>query len=329
MRNLTRRALLAATAVALAIANPAALLAQDQFPSRPITFVVPYPAGGGFDFYARAIAEQMEKALGQDIIVENKPGASTQLAAEMVAAAKPDGYTVLVAGASMVTTAPHLYAKLSYKREQFQPVTNVLEQPMALWVNPKAQPTVKTLADYVALVKSKPGELFYATTGMGITTHLIGETLKIAADLDITAAHYKGSNAARQDVLTGQPPFFVDGIPANLPQEEAGNLLALAVTTQKRISALPDAPTFKEAGYPQAGMSSWLGLMVPARTPRPVVDTLHQAAVKGMEDEALRKRSTAEGAVPLLEGPEEFAARIEREYKAWGETIDAIGLKLD
>ena len=329
MKTVTRRALLAATALVLAAASPVLAFAQETFPSRPITFVVPYPAGGGFDFYARAIAEQMEKALGQKIIVENKPGASTQLAAELVAGAKPDGYTVLVAGASMVTTAPHLYEKLSYQREQFQPVTNVLEQPMALWVNPKAEPAVKTLADYVALVKSKPGELFYATTGMGITTHLIGETLSIAADLKITAAHYKGSNAARQDVLIGQPPFFVDGIPANLPQEDAGNLLGLAVTTQERISALPDVPTFKEAGFPQAGMSSWLGLMVPTGTPREVVDTLHQAAVKGMEDEALRKRSTSEGAVPLLEGPDEFAARIEREYQAWGETIKAIGLKLD
>lgn len=324
-----RRSVVLAAAGAALLSLTTAALAQDAYPTRSITFVVPYPAGGGFDFYARAIAKEMEKGLGQTVIVENKPGASTQLAAELVANAEPDGYTVLVAGASMVTTAPHLYASLSYSPDQFTPVSNILEQPMALWVNPKAQPEVKTLDDYIELVKQHPGEFFYATTGRGITTHLIGETLSIRAGLDITAAHYRGSDAARQDVLTGQPPFFVDGIPANLPQVEAGNLLGLAITTQERIATLPDLPTFREAGYPEAGLSSWLGLMVPAGTPRPVVDKLHAAAVAAMDNEQLSQRSASEGAVPLREGPDDFAARIAREYEAWGGVISQIGLKLD
>lgn len=302
--------------------------AQD-YPSRPIKMIVPYPAGGGFDFYSRALADRMGKALGQQIIVENKAGAATQLAAELVAAAKPDGYTILVAGATMVTTAPHLYSKLSYKREDFAPISNVFEQPMALYVNAAKLPEVKTLADYIAYVKARPGELFYATTGRGITTHLIGETVSIAKDLKITATHYRGSDAARQDVLTGQPPFFVDGIPANLSQVTAGNLRPLAVTTQKRIGVFPDTPTFGEAGVPQAALSSWLGLMAPAGTPRPILDKLHAAAVEALKDEELRKRSESEGAVPILEGPEAFAARISREYEAWGGIIKQIGLKLD
>jgi tripartite-type tricarboxylate transporter receptor subunit TctC len=308
-----------------------AALAEDvkDYPSRAVTLIVPYPAGGGFDFYSRAIGERLEKALGERVIVENKPGASTQLAAELVANAEPDGYTVLVAGASMVTTAPHLYKKLAYSPDQFQPVTNVLEQPMALWVNPKSEPDIKTLEDYVNYVKKNPGKLFYADTGRGITTHLIGETLSIAAGIDITAVHYKGSSPARQDFLAGAVPFFVDGIPANLPHYEAGTMIPLAVTTQQRISALPDAPTFGEAGYPQAGLSSWLGLMVPAGTPMDIVQKLHEGVVTAMEDEALRERSASEGAVPILEGPEAFAARIAREYDQWGKIIDQIGLKLD
>lgn len=317
------------TAVLGALASVATgALAQD-FPTRSIKLVVPYPAGGGFDFYSRALAERMGKALGQQIIVENKAGGATQLAAELVANAKPDGYTILAAGATMVTTAPHLYSKLSYKREDFAPISNVFEQPMALYVNAAKMPEIKTLADYVNYVKAHPNELFYATTGRGITTHLIGETVSIAADLKITATHYRGSDAARQDVLTGQPPFFVDGIPANLSQVAAGTLRPLAVTSTTRIGVFPDTPTFAEAGYPQAGLSSWLGLMAPANTPKPILDKLYAAVVEAVKDEPLRKRSLSEGAVLNVDGPDAFAARITREYEAWGKIIKQIGLKLD
>jgi tripartite-type tricarboxylate transporter receptor subunit TctC len=321
------RSALAGAMLGLLLSGPAG--AQESFPTRPMRLVVPYPAGGGFDFYCRAIGQRMGQALRQPMVIDNRPGAATQLAAEHVAHSRPDGYTQLCAGATMVTTAPHLQERLPYRREDFAPVSLVLEQPMALYVNPRQLPQIQTLRQLVDLAKAKPGELFYATTGRGITTHLIGEMLGMTAGIQMTPVHFRGSDAARTDVIGGRVPLFVDGIPANLPFVASGELRGLAVTTHDQIAALPGVPSFGQAGYPAAELSSWLGIMVPAGTPRPIVARLHEAVVEAMRDPELRARSNAEGAVPVVSTPEQFAARIESDFESWGNLIRSVGLRLE
>lgn len=318
------KSILAAAVASLATVG----LAQAEYPDRPIKFVVPYTAGGQFDVHARLVAQKLEAELGQPVIVENKPGAGTTLGAEYVAAAKPDGYTVLMAGATLMAIAPAAYVKLNYKVDDFTSVSLLNNLPMALFVQPNAMPT-KTFAEFVAYVKANPGKVNYGTTGRGVATHLLGELMKSRLGLDMVDVHYRGTAPAQQDLLGGHLPVMFDGMLAYTGHVKSGRLAVLGISTDKRLEATPEVPTFAELGFPELSVSSWAAIVVPKGTPKPIIDKLHAATVKAIADPDVRRRMIADATVPMSSTPEELDALVKRDSAIWGDLIKKLGLKLD
>ncbi|MBC7376801.1 MAG: tripartite tricarboxylate transporter substrate binding protein [Burkholderiaceae bacterium] len=325
-RRASRRSLIGLIAAAgLAAAVPAAAQAQAQnYPDRPITLVVPYTPGGQFDAHARLIAKRMSTLLNQQVIVDNKPGAGTTIGAEYVARAKPDGYTLLMAGATMFTIAPHTFASLRYKIDDFQTVSLLNQLPMALMVNPQVMP-VKDFKEFVAYAKANPGKVNYATTGPGVATHLLGELTKSQMGIDITPVHYKGTGPAMLDLLAGRVQATFDGVLSHAPMIKEGKEVALAISSEKRLPGAPNIPTFAELGYPALSMASWAGIVVPKGTPPAIVEKLHQAVVAAVQSDEVNKRMVADATVPMSSTPAEFDALIKRDYDTWGNLIKKIG----
>jgi len=324
-KRLRVRGLLAlATFVVLApAAVPGTAMAQN-YPQRPLTLVVPYTPGGQFDTHARLLAKHMSTLLNQPVVVENKPGAGTTLGAEYVARAKPDGYTLLMAGATMFTIAPHTFQSLRYSIEDFQTVSTVNILPMALFVNPTVLP-VKDFKEFVDYAKAHPGRVNYATTGPGVATHLLGELTKARLGIDIVPVHYKGTGPAMQDLLGGRVQCTFDGWLAHAPMVKEGKERALGVSSDKRLAGAPDVPTFAELGYPELSMSSWAGVVVPRGTPAPVVETLQKAVTAAVQNEEVRNRMVADGTIPSPSTPQAFDALIKRDHDVWGGLIRKIG----
>lgn len=324
----TRRMMLAGCSAAalLAALPPGAAHAQSAaaYPDRPLTVVVPYTPGGQFDNHGRLLAARMAILLNQSVVVENRPGAGTTIGAEYVARAKPDGYTMLMAGATMFTIAPHTFGSLRYKIEDFQTVSTINMQPMALMINPTALP-VKNLAEYVAYAKANPDKINFATTGPGVATHLLGELTKARLGLDIVPVHYKGTGPGMIDLLAGRVQSTFDGLLAYLPMLKAGKALALAISSETRLPGAPDIPTFTEMGYPDLAMSSWAGIVVPRGTPAAIVDKLHRTVVEVVNNEEVKNRMIADVTVPMSRTPQEFDALIKRDFETWGALIKRIG----
>lgn len=319
----------AAFAAVAALAPPAAFAqaapaAATTWPERPITLVVPYTPGGQFDTHARLIAKSLTGLLNQSVVVENKPGAGTTLGAEYVARAKPDGYTLLMAGATMFTIAPHTFAQLRYKVEDFQTVSLLNELPMALIVNPQTMP-VKNFREFVAYAKANPGKVDYATTGPGVATHLLGELTEAEVGIDINPVHYKGTGQAIVDLAAGRVPATFDGYLAHAPMLKEGKTLALGISSEKRLPGAPNIPTFAEQGYPALSMSSWAGIVVPRGTPAPIVDKLQKAVAAAIRSDEVNARMVADATVPLSSTPAEFDALIKRDYQVWGGLIKKLG----
>lgn len=302
--------------------------AKAEYPDRPIKLVVPYTAGGQFDVQARLIAQKLEADLGQPVVVENKPGAGTTLGAEYVAAAKPDGYTVLMAGATLMAIAPHAYTNLNYKVEDFAPVSMLNSLPMALIVQPELV-TAKTFPEFVAYVKANPGKINYGTTGRGVATHLLGELMKTRLGLEWVDVHYRGTSPAQQDLLGKHLPVMLDGLLAYSGHVKEGRLRVLGISTDQRLEAAPDVPTFAELGHPELSVSSWAALVVPKGTPQPIIDKLNAVTVKAVESSEVRQRMIADATVPMSSTPEEVTALVKRDSAIWGDLIKSLGLKLD
>src|SRR5690606_36349432 len=244
--------------IGLALLVSVALFAGPAFaeyPERPVTLVVPYTAGGQFDIHARLVAQKLEEYLGQSVIVENKPGAGTRLGTEYVANARPDGYTILMAGATSMVIAPHTFEKLSYDPNAFAPISLLNILPMALFVQPSLIPA-STFGEFVEYVRAHPGEVDYGTTGHGVATHLLGELVKSELELDMVPVHYSGTSPAQQDLLGGHLPAMFDGILAYKDHIGVGSLKVLGVSTPERLPAFPDLPTFAEQGYPALSVAS-------------------------------------------------------------------------
>jgi tripartite-type tricarboxylate transporter receptor subunit TctC len=323
MPTLLRQLLAPAAALLAAALLPLAAAAQS-YPDRPVTLIVPYTPGGQFDNHARLLAKHMSTLLGQSVVVENKPGAGTTLGAEFVARAKPDGYTLLMAGATMFTIAPHTFQSLRYKIEDFQTVSTINVLPMALFVNPAVLP-VKDFKEFVAYAKANPGKVNYGTTGPGVATHLLGELTKARVGIDIVPVHYKGTGPGMQDLLGGRVQSMFDGLLAHAPMVKEGKERVLGVSSEKRLPGAPEVPTFAEMGYPELAMSSWAGIVVPKGTPPAIVDRLQKAVDSAVNSDEVKSRMIADGTIPSTSTPQAFDTLIKRDYDVWGGVIRRIG----
>jgi len=320
---LLRRFLL--TVLAFGLAAPAA---AQTYPDRPIRLIAPFPAGGLADVLARAVGDEMAKTLGQPVIVENRAGAGGNTGADAVAKAQPDGYTLLMSSAGILTANPFLYAKMPFDAETaFIPVSNVADMSMLVVVNPKVE--AKTLGELVAFAKANPNKLNFGSPGIGTTGHLGLAMLMHAASIKITHVPYRGAAPAVTDLIAGQIDGVVDNPPTVLPHISSGKLRPLAVAAKQRMALLPDVPTAAEAGVANYEASSWFGIAAPAVTPPAIVERLHAAVAAAVRTPAMQQRFATTGARLVGDTPAEFTARIKAERAMWGGIIKAAGIKAE
>ena len=300
----------------------------DTFPSRPIRIVVPFAAGGATDLIARVVGQKLTESLGQAVVVENRPGASGMIGADLVAKAPPDGYTLLMASTAEIAINPSLYSKMSYDpQKDLAPITLAGVTPLILVVNP-ASP-LHSVADIVKEAKAHPGTISFASAGNGSVQHLSGELVKVLTSTDMVHVPYKGAAPALTDVLSGQVTMFFSGMPPAMPHVKSGKLRALAVTTPKRSPAAPDVPTMAEAGVQGFDISNWFGLLAPAGTPPGILDKLHDEAVKALMQPAVKERLAEQGAEVVADSREHFGAFIKAEADKYAKLIKVSGAKAD
>ena len=312
---------------ALALASVAGAAHAQAWPSKPVSLVVPFPAGGTTDVLARALAERLSPAIGQPVIVENKPGAGATIGADYVAKAKADGHTLLI-GAVHHTIASSVYKKLPYDFQKgFEPVTVIAMVPNVLVVN--ARTPAKNVNDLVALIKAKPAEASYGSNGNGTAQHLIGTQFQQQTGTRLQHIPYKGSGPLATDLLGGQILMSFDTITPVLPHIKAGKLRPLAVTTAKRSPALPDVPTLQEAGLKDFDIGTWFGVLAPVGTPKPVLDRLSAEATKIIQSPDFRKRMDDIGAQPVGNSPAEMAAQIRSETDKFSLLVKAANVTVE
>jgi tripartite-type tricarboxylate transporter receptor subunit TctC len=315
----------AAAITAISTALPAS---AADYPTRPITLVLGFAPGGPSDVVARIVMKKMEQILGQPIVIENRPGAGGNTAAEAVARSTPDGYTLAFATNGMMATNISLYKKIGYDPvKDFAPITIFGSQANILYVHPSVK--ANSLAELVALAKANPGKLNFASGGHGTAGHLAGELFKTEAKVDIQHVAYKGTGPALQDVLAGHVQMAFSAAAPIVPHIQTGAVRPLAVTSLKRTAALPDVPAFAELGYPGFEAITWHSMVGPAATPKEVIATLHRAAMTALADADVRKQLGNLGVDVVGNTPEEFAAYVKAEIPKWASIIKASGATLD
>lgn len=325
MRNLRKRALLGALAAAAALALPGAW--AQTWPSRSVSIIVPFPAGGTTDVLARALGQELSKTLGQPVVVENKPGAGATLGADYVAKAKADGYTLLM-GAVHHTIATSVYRKLGYDFEKdFAPITTVALVPNVLVVNP--QVPAKTVQELLAQAKAQPGKLTYGSNGTGTGQHLIGAQFEGMGGVQLLHVPYKGSGPLTTDLLGGQISMSFDTVTPVLPHIKAGKLRPLAVTTATRSGALPDVQTLQELGLKDFNIGTWFGVLAPAATPKDIVARLNTEMVKIIQSPEFGKRMDEIGAQPIGNSSEQMARRIAEETDKFAKLVKEAQISSD
>lgn len=302
--------------------------AQQAYPNAPIRIVVGYAAGGTTDILARSLGEQLGKILGQTVIVDNKPGAASNIGAAFVAQAKPDGYTLYMATVASHGINPALYrGKMTFDPiKDFAPISLVASIPLMLVVNPSLPAkSIKELVDYA---KKNPGKLNYASSGNGSPGHLAAAVFNDATKVEIEHIPFKGGNPANTSVLAGETQMTFATVPGALPHVVSGKLIALGVTTKQRSSQLPDVPTISEAaGLPDYDISTWNALLAPKGTPEAIVTKLNAAIVQAMKSPELRQRFEKEGAMPMTSTPKELSDFIVAEVDRWGKVVDSTPMK--
>jgi tripartite-type tricarboxylate transporter receptor subunit TctC len=304
----------------LSIAN------AQEWPSRPVRFILPFPPGGGTDILGRMIAERLSAGLGQPVVTENRGGAGGNVGAEAAAKSAPDGYTIVLVAPSLAIS-PSLYSKINYDPvKDFAPISLVATVPNVM-ITQASMPA--QLQEFIAGVRAKPGAFNFGSGGAGTSNHLAGELFNIVTGAKLVHIPYKGVNLAMQDVLAGNVHLVFIGIPAAAPHIKAGKLRALALVAPQRSSALPDLPTVAEAGLRDFEVTTWYGVLAPAGTPRSIVNRLNGELVKIMHAPELKERLAATGTDPLTSTPEEFADYIKREIAKWGEVVRKAGVKAD
>jgi tripartite-type tricarboxylate transporter receptor subunit TctC len=317
---MTRIALFAA---ALAFAGTA----LAQYPERPIKIIVPFGPGGFTDVAARILQKELAPALGQSIIIENKPGAGSTIGTAEVSKAKPDGYTLVMISTTHVIS-PHLYRQMPYDAlKDFTPVMKLAEGPYVLVVHPSLN--VKTVGELIALARREPGKIDYASSGNGSAQHLVGALFTTMADAKLNHVPYKGSNQAMNDVVGGQVKVSFVGVPNALPNLKSGKLKALGVSTRKRYGELPDVPTIEEAGVPGYDATVWLGLLAPPGTPREVVQKLNTEITKVLSSADAKRLMASAGVDVATSSPEDFAKLLASEHERWGKVVKETGAQVN
>ena len=319
---------IASFVLAIAALAPAPLAAQATYPDHPIRLIVPFPPGGPADALARIAGEEITRALGQPVVVENKPGAGGNIGMELGAKAPADGYTLTLAPTGNLTVAPHLYAKLPYDpAKDYAPITVIAAVPNILIVNPAVP--ARSLKELIALAKAKPGTLNYASPGNGSGPHLAGELLKRMAGVDIVHVPFNGVGPAMSAVLGGTVQMFFAQSSAALQQIKAGKVVALGVASPKRIAAAPELPTIAEAGLPDFDVTSWYALVAPAGTPPAVTTKLQATIAAALARPDVREKLAGLGAEPVGNTPAEFATMQRAESARWQKLAKEAGIRAD
>lgn len=322
-----RRTVLVTLAAGLASAMSSLSHAQSDWPSRPVKLVSPYGAGGASDISARVLGDYMAKVLGQPIVVENKPGAGTRLATELVARAPADGYTMLYVAAPYATAEALYGSSLSYQRDQLRPVAMAMHAPLFLIVN--SQSPVKTVRDLVAFSKTRPGGLNFGSPGAGSQPHLAAELLLREAGMQGLNVHMRGDAMAYSELLSGRIDATLTAITSALPHIEAGKLRVVGVASEARSPLYPSAPTIREQGYPSVVASGWYGFMVPAATPVDVVARLQAAALRALDEPAIKQKLLDIGLEASGAPGAEFAQFIDGQTRKWTDVIRKANLKVE
>ncbi len=327
MKFLFKTMLVASCALAAFSATAQASGPAASYPNKPIRLIVPFAPGGTTDALARLVGQRLSASWGQAVVVENRAGAGATLGAELVAKSPADGYTLLM-GAAHHTIAQNVYSKLNYHfGRDFAPVTVVAMVPNMVVVN--AQVPAKTIQEFMALAKAQPGKLNYGSAGAGTAHHLIGEMFKLQGKVDLVHVPYKGSAPAVADLLGGQVQLMFDTVSSGLPQVKAGKTRALAVTTAKRSSAMPDVPTLNETVLPGFDVGTWFGILAPAGTPQPIIDKLNAEIVKIVQSPDASKQMLDMGAEPVGNTPAQMGAQIKSELAAFESVVKQIKLTVD
>jgi tripartite-type tricarboxylate transporter receptor subunit TctC len=328
---MTRCALLAATA-AVALVLPTLAQAQTGYPAKPVTFIVPFPPGGGTDISARTVAAKLtalwSKAGGSNVIVENRGGAGGILGADAVAKARPDGYALLIANVGTQSINPSLYPKLPYNPDTaFAPISLICELPFVLMASPAFPPN--TVKDLVAYAKANPDKVTFASSGSGGSPHLTAEIFQLATGTRMLHVPYKGGGPAMTDLMAGHVNLLFASVLESSGNIKAGKLKGLAVTHAKRSPALPEVPTLAEAGVPNAESGSWIALLAPAGTPAPIIARLAEDVKAVVADPEVREKLIAQGAVPQASTPAELQTLIDADRARYGRIIREKGLKVE
>jgi tripartite-type tricarboxylate transporter receptor subunit TctC len=310
-------------AVAAAMAAP--LAAAQAYPSRTVRIIVPYAAGGNTDITARAIGGKLAEVFGQQVIVDNRPGGATNIGSELAAKAAPDGYTIFMGGASNAINMS-LYAKPPYDTlRDFAPITLCVKGANVLSIHPSLP--VKTLKELIALAKTRPGQLNFASSGLGSSNQMGGELLKLMAGINIVHVPYKGNAPALTDTIAGHVHMIFSGVPALVPHIQSGRLRAVAIGSLKRFPAIPEVPTFDESGVKGYEATTWFGLLAPVKTPKEVVSRLNSEVTRIIASSEIRNRFVSEGLEPVGGSADEFARFIRDEIAKYAKVIKAADIK--
>ena len=317
-----------ATCFAVAVLVTVFDATAQSFPTKPVKLVVPFPPGGSLDAAGRAIADKLTQMWGQSVVVDNKPGAGGNIGADFVARSPADGYTVVMGALSTHAVNPSLYPKMPYDAaKDFAPISLVAITPNVLVINPSLP--VNSVKELIAYAKAHPGKLSFGSGSNGSAGHLAGELFKVDTGTDMVHIPFKGGAPALQALLAGDTQLMFDNLANSMQQVKAGKLKALAVTTAKRSSLVPDLPTMSEAGVPGFDISTWFGLMAPAGTPPEVIAKWNADLVKVLTSPDMRERMTAQGAEATPTTPGEFSAFIARELDKYARLVKASGAKVD
>jgi tripartite-type tricarboxylate transporter receptor subunit TctC len=304
-----------------------AVYAQN-YPAKPIRLVVPQPPGGGNDTIARMISQKLAVTLKQQVAVDNRAGAGGLIGADIAAKSPPDGYTLLLGNVAALAIIPNVQKKVPYDAlKDFAPISLVASAPLLVVVHPSLP--VTTIKQLIALAKAKPGQLNYASNGVGSSTHLATEMFKLMTKTDLVHVPYKGLGPATTDLLSGQVQLMFSSAVAMMPHAQAGRLRAIAMTGAKRSAAIPNVPTVAESGVPDYESGSWYGILAPTGTPREIIDLLNREIVAAVRSPDITDRLVAEAVIPVGSTPAEFAAYIQKEYTRIGNVIRSSGAKFD
>lgn len=317
------------SAAAIVLAGAAPLAHAQAYPDRPIRLIVPYPPGSSTnDILGRALASRLTTVLGQQVVVDNRSGASGNVGSELVAKSTPDGYTLLIGVAGPLAVGPAVYKNLGYvPTRDLAPIAMYAAIPYILVVNPAVP--ANNVRELIALAKARPGQLNFASSGSGGSPHLCGELFKVMAGIDIVHIPYKGAGIAMIDVLSGQIPMICTGATALAAHIKSGRLRPLGMASLKRSPEFPDLPTISEQGLTGFDVTSWTGLLAPAKTPEPVIRKLYEAVAKISATDDMKKFLASVGAEPALMGPKEFGDYLKVDTERWAKVVKAANLKID